>query len=84
MKDFTRDERIMMMLYNPGTRAGLVAELEAMRLQLTPSERRLGRLSKSRLLHPDGGRSRQTSDREPGAVDSLPYHCGPALQRCIL
>ena len=36
MKDFTRDERIMMMLYNPGTRAGLVAELEAMRLQLTP------------------------------------------------
>ena len=37
MKDFTRDERIMMMLYNPGTRAGLVAELEAMRLQLTPS-----------------------------------------------
>ena len=49
MKDFTRDERIMMMLYNPGTRAGLVAELEAMRLQLTPSERRLGRLSKSVL-----------------------------------
>ena len=36
MKEFTRDERIMMMLYNPGTRAGLVAELEAMRLQLTP------------------------------------------------
>ena len=38
MKEFTRDERIMMMLYNPGTRAGLIAELEAMRLQLTPSE----------------------------------------------
>ena len=36
MNDFTRDERIMMMLYNPGTRAGLIAELEAMRLQLTP------------------------------------------------
>ena len=49
MKEFTRDERIMMMLYNPGTRAGLIAELEAMRLQLTPSERRLGRLSKSIL-----------------------------------
>ena len=44
MKDFTPDEQIMMMLYNPGTRAGLIAELEAMRLQLTPSERRLNRL----------------------------------------
>jgi len=54
MKEFTRDERIMMMLYNPGTRAGLIAELEAMRLQLTPSERRLGRLSKSVLEKLDG------------------------------
>lgn len=54
MKDFTRDERMMMMLYNPGTRAGLVAELEAMRLQLTPSERRLRRLSKSVLDKLDG------------------------------
>ncbi len=49
MKDFTRDEKMMMMLYNPGTRAGLVAELEAMRLQLTPRERRLERLSRSVL-----------------------------------
>lgn len=54
MKDFTRDERIMMMLYNPGTRAGLIAELEAMRLQLTPSERRLERLSRSVLDKLDG------------------------------
>nr|WP_325254701.1 transposon-transfer assisting family protein [uncultured Oscillibacter sp.] len=54
MKDFTRDERIMMMLYNPGTRAGLVAELEAMRFQLTPSERRLDRLSRSVLDKLDG------------------------------
>jgi len=49
MKDFTRDEKMMMMLYNPGTRAGLIAELEAMRLQLTPQERRLERLSRSVL-----------------------------------
>lgn len=49
MTDFTKDEMICMMLYNPGTRAGLMAELEAMRSQLTPSERRLGRLSKSIL-----------------------------------
>ena len=54
MKRFTRDERMMMMLYNPGTRAGLIAELEAMRLQLTPPERRLKRLSKSVLEKLDG------------------------------
>ena len=54
MKRFTKDERMMMMLYNPGTRAGLIAELEAMRLQLTPTERRLKRLSKSVLEKLDG------------------------------
>lgn len=46
MNKFNRDERMLMMLYNPGTRAGLIAELEAMRLQLTPQERKLNRLSK--------------------------------------
>ena len=49
MTDFTRDEMICMMLYNPGTREGLMAELEAMRSQLTPSEWRLGRLTGSIL-----------------------------------
>ena len=49
MTDFTKDEMICMMLYNPGTRAGLMAELEAMRSQLTPPERRLARLSKGIL-----------------------------------
>ena len=49
MTKFTRDEMICMMLYNPGTRLGLMAELEAMRSQLTPQERRLGRLSKGIL-----------------------------------
>lgn len=49
MTDFTRDEMICMMLYNPGTREGLIAELEAMRSQLTPSERRLDRLSRGIL-----------------------------------
>lgn len=63
MKDFTRDERIMMMLYNPGTRA----ELEAMRLQLTPSERRLGRLSKSVLEKLEG-----MTDTEFDSLDLYP------------
>lgn len=62
MNDFTRDERIMMMLYNPGTRAGLIAELEAMRLQLTPGEKRLKRLSRS-VLHKLNGMTDAEFDR---------------------
>ena len=62
MNDFTRDERIMMMLYNPGTRAGLIAELEAMRLQLTPGEKRLKRLSGS-VLHKLNGTTDAEFDR---------------------
>ena len=67
MKEFTRDERIMMMLYNPGTRAGLIAELEAMRLQLTPSERRLDRLSRSVLDKLEG-----MTDAEFDSLDLYP------------
>ena len=67
MKGFSWDERIMMLLYNPGTRAGLIAELEAMRLQLTPSERRLGRLSKSVLEKLDG-----MTDAEFDSLDLYP------------
>lgn len=67
MKNFTRDERMIMMLYNPGTRAGLIAELEAMRLQLTPPERRLNRLSKSVLEKLDG-----MTDAEFDSLDLYP------------
>lgn len=67
MKNFTRDERMIMMLYNPGTRAGLIAELEAMRLQLTPPERRLNRLSKSVLEKLDG-----MTDAEFDSMDLYP------------
>ena len=67
MKRFTKDERMMMMLYNPGTRAGLIAELEAMRLQLTPPERRLDRLSKSVLEKLDG-----MTDAEFDSLDLYP------------
>jgi len=61
MKDFTRDEKMMMMLYNPGTRAGLIAELEAMRLQLTPRERRLECLSRSVLEKLENRRTRSST-----------------------
>ncbi len=47
--NFTKEERLLRLLYTPGTRSGLISELSAMRLQLTPSERRLNRLSKSVL-----------------------------------
>ena len=67
MKRFTKDERMMMMLYNSGTRAGLIAELEAMRLQLTPTERRLKRLSKSVLEKLDG-----MTDAEFDSLDLYP------------
>ena len=67
MKNFTRDERMIMMLYNPGTRAGLIAELEAMRLQLMPSERRLNRLSKNVLEKLDG-----MTDAEFDSLDLYP------------
>ena len=67
MNRFTRDERMMMMLYNPGTRAGLIAELEAMLLQLTPTERRLKRLSKSVLEKLDG-----MTDAEFDSLDLYP------------
>ena len=67
MNRFTRDERMMMMLYNPGTRAGLIAELEVMRLQLTPTERRLKRLSKSVLEKLDG-----MTDAEFDGLDLYP------------
>lgn len=67
MKNFTRDERMIMMLYNPGTRAGLIAELEAMRLQLTPPEQRLNRLSKSVLEKLDG-----MTDAEFDSLDLYP------------
>lgn len=45
MTRFNREERFLMMLYNPGSRTGLIAELETMRGQLTPGERRLRRLT---------------------------------------
>ena len=47
--NFTKEERLLMLLYSPGTRSGLISELSAMRLQLTPSERRLNRLTGSVL-----------------------------------
>lgn len=42
---FNREERFLMMLYSPGTRTGLIEELQKMRGQLVSSERHLRTLT---------------------------------------
>lgn len=49
MITFSPDEKMMILLYSPGTRQGLIAELQTMQNQLMISEKRLLRLSKSLL-----------------------------------
>ena len=46
---FSPEEEMLMMLYSPGNRPGLVAELEAMKTQLTKRERKLRGLTDSVL-----------------------------------
>lgn len=67
MIDFSAEEQMLMMLYSPGTRQGLITELEAMKQQLTVKERKLGRLVDSVL-----DKSRQISDREFESLDFYP------------
>ena len=42
---FTKEESMLMMLYNPGSREGLIRELAGMKVQLAPEEKRLARLT---------------------------------------
>ena len=42
---FTKEESILVMLYNPGSREGLIRELAGMKVQLAPEEKRLSRLT---------------------------------------
>lgn len=49
MITFSPDEKMMILLYSPGTRQGLIAELQTMQNQLMISEKRLLHLSKSLL-----------------------------------
>ena len=45
MKKFTKEETMLMMLYNPGSREGLIRELAGMKVQLQPEEKRLAKLT---------------------------------------
>lgn len=49
MKRFSPDEKMMILLYSPGTRSGLISELKTMQNQLMISEKRLFNLSESVL-----------------------------------
>lgn len=49
MKRFSPDEKMMILLYSPGTRSGLIKELKTMQNQLMISEKRLFSLSESVL-----------------------------------
>lgn len=49
MIEFSPDEKMMILLYSPGTRSGLIAELKMMQSQQMISEKRLLRLSESVL-----------------------------------
>lgn len=42
---FTKEESMLMMLYNPGGREGLIRELAGMKVQLAPEEKKLARLT---------------------------------------
>ena len=46
---FTDDELNLMMIYNPGSRVGLIAELTKMQSQLTGRDKELRRWTKSVL-----------------------------------
>lgn len=46
---FSLEEQMLMMLYSPGDRPGLIAELETMKTQLNMRERRLRGLTESVL-----------------------------------
>ncbi len=67
MIGFTPDEQMVVLLYSPGTRPGLIAELTAMMQMLTPREKKLRRLAESVL-----SKLEQISDEEFERLDFFP------------
>lgn len=65
--DFTQEERMLMMIYNPGSREELVVELETMKEQLRSGERRLLRLTDTVI-----GKLRKITDEEFDRIDLYP------------
>ena len=67
MMRFTPDEMMVILLYSPGNRLGLIQELTTMKQQLTPRERKLKNLTERVLEKLD-----QLSDEEFDALDFFP------------
>ena len=65
--DFTQEERMLMMIYNPGSREKLVVELETTKGQLLPGERRLLRLTDTVI-----GKLQKITDEEFDRIDLYP------------
>ncbi len=85
---FTDDEWMLMMLYSPGTRTGLIEELQKMQKSLTGRDRNLRRWTASLLakladenglLYADGTGSCGTDHWKQRAVDSVSDHIRTAL-----
>ena len=64
---FTDDEWMLMMLYSPGTRPGLIAELQKMQKSLTGRDRNLRRWTASLLA-----KLAEMTDAEYEALDLYP------------
>ena len=67
MKHFTYEEMELMSIYDPGTREGLIANLEEMRGYLEPDETELRELTDSAIA-----KLRGMSDAEYDALDLFP------------
>ena len=67
MKHFTYEEMELMSIYDPGTREGLIANLEKMRGFLEPDEDELWELTDSALA-----KLRGITDAEYAALDLTP------------
>ena len=64
---FTEDEWMLMMIYSPGTRSGLIEELETMQKSLTGRDRNLRKWTASLLEKLEG-----MTDAEFEALDLYP------------
>ncbi len=67
MIHFTPEEQLLMMLYNPGSRLGLIAEVRTMKTQLTSREKRLNRLADNVIA-----KLEQFSDSDFESLDFYP------------
>lgn len=68
---FSPEEQMIVLLYSPGTRPGLIAELVTLKQQLTASEKKLNRLADSVL-----SKLEQITDEAFESLDFFPDASG--------